>query len=133
MKKILANTIYSDTTLKSWKKEDLIEHIRVLEHNWQSTLTSLNNSAKTCKKLYEENESLKRLMSLIDNLSTEELIEIDKAVEKIKAQMLEKNTREVLDIIYDYGQDYFFEELNMEEDDFNQMLNLLAKQFKNKE
>ena len=32
MKKILANTVYSDSTLKSWSKEELIEQIRILEH-----------------------------------------------------------------------------------------------------
>ena len=40
-----------------------------------------------------------------------------------------KQVKEILDSIYDYGQDFFVEETYMEEDDFNQMLNELAKQF----
>ena len=40
-----------------------------------------------------------------------------------------KSAKKVLDRVYDYGQDYFVEEPYMVEDDFNQMLNELAKQF----
>lgn len=46
-KKILANRVYSDSTLKGWKKEDLIEQIRILEHNWAAAEEALNNSSKT--------------------------------------------------------------------------------------
>ena len=56
MKKILANTVYSNTTLKRMKKDDLIKQIRILEHNWQSTLTALDNSAKECKRIHNEYE-----------------------------------------------------------------------------
>ena len=111
------------------EKEDLIQHIRVLEHNWQSTLASLNNSAKYCKKLQEDNESLSRLLSLIEDLSPEELINMDKHFEKLKKEIWQKNAKKVLDETYNYGQDYFVEEPYMEENDFNQMLNELANCF----
>lgn len=41
--KILANKVYSDKTLKTWTKEQLIEHIRVLEYNWKSALDTIDN------------------------------------------------------------------------------------------
>lgn len=53
-KYILANRVYSDATLKSWVKEDLIEHIRILEHNWASAEESLNIQAKNFKTLLEQ-------------------------------------------------------------------------------
>ena len=55
-KKILANRIYSDATLKRWKKEDLIEQIRILEHNWTSAEESLNIQAKNCEMLLKQAE-----------------------------------------------------------------------------
>ena len=56
-KKILANRVYSDSTLKKWKKEDLIEQIRILEHNWAAAEESLNNSAKNSEKLLAEQKA----------------------------------------------------------------------------
>ena len=53
-KYILANKVYSDTTLKGWTKEDLIEHIRILEHNWASAEESLENQAKNCEMLLKQ-------------------------------------------------------------------------------
>ena len=44
-KRIGAYKILSDETLKSKKKAELIETIRILEHNWAATEESLNNSA----------------------------------------------------------------------------------------
>ena len=75
-KKILANRVYSDTTLKSWKKEDLIEQIRILEHNWSCAEENLNNSVKNSEKIFyeqkakierltEENEILKQKMDAL--------------------------------------------------------------------
>lgn len=55
-KKILANRVYSDETLKRWKKEDLIEQIRILEHNWASAEESLNIQAKNCEMLLKQKE-----------------------------------------------------------------------------
>ena len=50
-KRILANKVYSDATLKKWTKDDLIEQIRILEHNWAATEEALNNSATNSEKL----------------------------------------------------------------------------------
>lgn len=61
-KKILANKVYSDSTLKKWSKEDLIEHIRILEHNWACAEENLNNSAKNSEKIfYEQKTEIERL------------------------------------------------------------------------
>ena len=56
-KKILANRVYSDGTLKKWRKEDLIEQIRILEHNWACAEESLNNSAKNSEKIFAEQKA----------------------------------------------------------------------------
>ena len=61
-KKILANKVYSDSTLKKWKKEDLIEHIRILEHNWLCAEEFYNNSVKNSEKIfYEQKAEIERL------------------------------------------------------------------------
>lgn len=57
MKKILANKVYSDATLKKWEKEDLIEQIRILEHNWATAEEALNNSAKNSEKIISEQKA----------------------------------------------------------------------------
>lgn len=71
MKKILANTVYSDSTLKSWNKENLIELIRILENNWANAENSLNIQAKNCEMLLkekqEEIENLKSKSSFKDS------------------------------------------------------------------
>lgn len=66
-KYILANKVYSDTTLKSWKKEDLIEHIRILEHNWASAEECLNNQAKNCEMLLKQirKETAREILKLL--------------------------------------------------------------------
>ena len=62
MKKILANKVYSDSTLKKWTKEDLIEQIRILEHNWSCAEESLANSVKNADKIfYEHKAEIERL------------------------------------------------------------------------
>ena len=64
-KKILANRVYSDSTLKGWKKEDLIEQIRILEHNWAAAEEALNNSSKNAEKLLAEQKAeIERLTEL---------------------------------------------------------------------
>lgn len=61
-KKILANRVYSDSTLKKWSKEDLIEQIRILEHNWACAEESLANSVKNSDKIfYEQKTEIERL------------------------------------------------------------------------
>ena len=54
MKKILANKVYSDITLKKWTKEELIEQIRILEHNWSCSEENFNNSVKNSEKIFAE-------------------------------------------------------------------------------
>lgn len=56
MEKILANTVYSDSTLKSWNKGNLIELIRILENNWANAENSLNIQAKNCEMLLHQKE-----------------------------------------------------------------------------
>ena len=56
-KYILANKVYTDSTLKGWTKEDLIEQIRILEHNWACAEESLNNSAKNSQKIIAEQKA----------------------------------------------------------------------------
>ena len=66
-KKILANKVYSNSTLKKWSKEELIEQIRILEHNWSCAEESLNNSAKNSDEIFAEQkdeiEELKQAIS----------------------------------------------------------------------
>ena len=57
MKKILANRVYADSTLKKWSKEDLIELIRILEHNWASAEEKFNNSVKNSDKIFAEQKA----------------------------------------------------------------------------
>ena len=56
-KRILANKVYSDATLKKWTKDDLIEQIRILEHNWAATEEALNNSATNSEKIFFEQKA----------------------------------------------------------------------------
>lgn len=66
-KRILANRIYSDSTLKGWTKDALIEHIRVLEHNWASAEESLANSVKNSDEIFAEQKAeIERLTERID-------------------------------------------------------------------
>lgn len=51
---ILASKVYSNATLKSLKKEDLIEHIRILQHNWASAEECLDNQAKNFETLLQQ-------------------------------------------------------------------------------
>lgn len=94
-KKILANRIYSDATLKKWKKEDLIEEIRILEHNWAAAEEALNNSAKNSEKIITEQKAeIERLkkqikqglkdMKLEVGLRDRECAELQKQVDEYK-------------------------------------------------
>ena len=53
-KYILANKVYTDSTLKKWSKEDLIEQIRILEHNWSCAERGLDIQAKNCEMLLKQ-------------------------------------------------------------------------------
>ena len=62
IKRIGAYKVLSDTTLKGETKADLIERIRILEHNWSATEESLDNSAKNSDKIfYEQKAEIERL------------------------------------------------------------------------
>lgn len=91
MKKILANTVYSDSTLKSWKKEDLIEHIRILEHNWASAEESLNNQANYLQDKVvlsrEEYEKLKGCENTIKRFSKISVTEAETENKALKEEI----------------------------------------------
>lgn len=53
-KKILANKIYSTNTLNSWTKKELINHIRLLEHNWNSTLETFNIQSENVEMILNQ-------------------------------------------------------------------------------
>jgi hypothetical protein len=66
-KKILANRVYADTTLMSMTKAELIEHIRILEHNWSAAEETLANSVKNSEQIfYEQKEEIERLTERLD-------------------------------------------------------------------
>ena len=85
MKKILANKVYSDSTLKKWTKEQLIEQIRILEHNWACAEESLANSVKNSDKIfYEQKAEIERLN---DMKFTQEHCDLYKENEWLKAEI----------------------------------------------
>ncbi len=100
-KYIQPHKVLANATLKGLTKAELIEHIRLLEHNWASAKWFNANQAKNFEILEKE----------------------------IKDQARKEAVKEVLDRAYDWGQDFFFDYTFMEEDDFNGMLNNLAKEF----
>lgn len=53
-KYIQANKIYSNATLESWKKEDLIKHIRILEKNWSNAEQRIENQVQNFEKCLEQ-------------------------------------------------------------------------------
>ena len=98
-KKILANRVYSDATLKSWTKADLIEQIRILEHNWSCTEERFNNSVKNSEKIfYEQKAEIERLTEELDDTVSmndmyikcvKENAELQKQIEAWKAKSRE--------------------------------------------
>lgn len=70
-KKILANRVYADSTLKSMTKAELIEHIRILEHNWSAAEETLANSVKNSEQIfYEQKEEIERLEKEVAGFKT---------------------------------------------------------------
>lgn len=70
-KKILANRVYADSTLKSMTKAELIEHIRILEHNWSAAEETLANSVKNSEQIfYEQKEEIERLEKEVADFKT---------------------------------------------------------------
>ncbi len=89
-KRILANKVYSDATLKKWTKDDLIEQIRILEHNWAATEEALNNSAVNSEKIfYAQGEQIEKLKLELGGYITDQGILLTKieALEKEKEQL----------------------------------------------
>ena len=56
-KKILAYKVLSEETLKGEAKADLIERIRILEHNWSCAEESYNNAVKNSEKIFAEQKA----------------------------------------------------------------------------
>ena len=84
--KILANRVYTDSTLKKWSKEDLIEQIRILEHNWSCAEENFNNSVKNSDKIFAEQKAeIERLTEKVEN---------QKAVIKGQNKTIEKEKAE---------------------------------------
>ena len=89
-KRILANKVYSDATLKKWTKDDLIEQIRILEHNWAATEEALNNSATNSEKLlYSQGEQIEQLKLELGGYINDQAIWLSKvdALEKENEQL----------------------------------------------
>ena len=103
-KKILANRVYADATLMSMTKAELIEHIRILEHNWAATEEALNNSAANSEKIFYEQKAE------IDKLKEQNMgLHLDK--QELMNELSEhKNAYARLDEAYDNLQDRLTEE-----------------------
>ena len=89
-KRILANKVYSDATLKKWTKDDLIEQIRILEHNWAATEEALNNSAANSEKIfYSQGEQIEKLKLELGGYITDQSILLTKvaSLEKENEQL----------------------------------------------
>lgn len=93
-KKILANRVYADATLMSMTKAELIEHIRILEHNWSAAEETLANSVKNSEQIfYEQKAEIERLKD--ENchdyhcmcLAQQEKVELQKQVDELKKQL----------------------------------------------
>lgn len=69
-KKILANRVYADATLMSMTKAELIEHIRILEHNWSAAEETLANSVKNSEQIfYEQKDEIERLKEDLEQIA----------------------------------------------------------------
>lgn len=81
---------FSDSYLKSMRKQDLINYIRTIEKNWQNALISNDIQYSNCKKLLEE--------------------ERNKAIDEFAERMKEKILEEIYSVsesqkIYEVGSD----------------------------
>lgn len=60
---------FSSSYLKKWKKEELIEHIRILENNWAGTIWQVNlireRLENACKYIKEQGVSLENINKII--------------------------------------------------------------------
>ena len=53
MNRFIGTRTYSDSALKGWKKEKLIEYIRLLEENYYDALEFNERQAQTMQKILE--------------------------------------------------------------------------------
>ena len=101
-KKILAYKVLSEETLKGEAKADLIERIRILEHNWSCAEESYNNAVKNSEKIFAEQKAeIERLteekqdiigrkagLEYSYNQVKEKNSELQKQVDELKEQFL---------------------------------------------
>ena len=86
-KRILANKVYADATLKKWTKADLIEQIRILEHNWAATEEALSNSATNSEQIFfEQKAEIEQLNSCIDHLNKNKILQQNE-LEQLRAMI----------------------------------------------
>ena len=118
-KKILANRVYSDTTLKKWSKEDLIEHIRILEHNWSCAEETLYNSVKNSEKIFYEQKAEIELLSKVIGSSKRKtkILELQKEIERLteELEVKKKECREIADDYQEMGTFYYNETIKTAE------------------
>ena len=89
-KRILANKVYSDATLKKWTKDDLIEQIRILEHNWAVSEDRFNVSVQNSEKIfYSQGEQIEQLKLELGGYINDQAIWLSKvdALEKENEQL----------------------------------------------
>lgn len=56
---VLGRNMYSESTLKSMSKTDLIELLHIAQHNYEALLESYCNVQKYAERLQKENRNLK--------------------------------------------------------------------------
>lgn len=105
VKCILANKVYSTNTLNSWTKKDLIEHIRVLEHNWNSTLEAFNIQSENVEMIL--NQQRKELIKEFTETLKDEYLPIivgymDDDEAKVCNRSLCEMTNEICNEFVDY-------------------------------
>ena len=86
-KKILAYKVLSEETLKGEAKADLIERIRILEHNWSCAEESYNNAVKNSEKIFAEQKAE------IERLTEFEQRYLEESKERCKFEQLYEKIR----------------------------------------
>lgn len=85
--------IYSDNTLMSMRKKELIEIIRTLEYNLKHANEAINNQYNNCFKIIKEEQiktiedTIKYLANgntFIRRLNTDKLLTVEKMIEEVK-------------------------------------------------
>lgn len=81
---------FSDSYLKSMRKQDLINYIRTIEKNWQNSLITNGIQYENCKRLLaeERNKAIDEFVEKIyDFLSLEDISYYREDIKKIAEQM----------------------------------------------